>query len=1175
MKRRHWLYSVFMVALLSGLLFAAPGAPKPVLATLGWVGNMDPAGGSNTTITVGGTFDVYVQVYKAGVTDSAGQGAGIACYLQWAAVPYWGGDWTNITHTLMTYNTDIGNNDEYKATISPAVGLYEFTAYCTDTTDNTTLYQGGGNGKLVVKASSGDCNTATPDDNNVYWSGLVHDSFSTAYRNPLGAVSTTAGTVTLKFRTCMNDLNVAPQVRIWQDRGNIESLVSMSFDSHGADASLGGVTYWKYDLPIPTTADIYYYVFKATNGSAVAFYRDDNPRFYGGGLGQAEGSQDTAYNNSYQLTIYDAAYTVPEWMQRAVIYQIFPDRFRDGDPTNNPTAGRFSYARSGGAIVRSNDAEDDWNTTVCDPRGTYTPACADYYGDNFYGGDLRGIIQKLEDGYFENLGVSVLYLNPIFLSPSNHKYDTADFMRIDPDFGTLADFQELTTKAAARGIRVMLDGVFNHTSSDSRYFDRYSRYNANGDLINPNGGADDNSGACESPASTYRGWFYIPDTLGSPGSGANDRCDASDADDNDTPPGAWTLTYTAWWGYGSLPKLQATSSAVRDLFFAQGLNSVGPYWTQQGASAWRFDVGDDVDAGLNAPDNTFWESFRTAVRDQSVTGKSDVVMLGEIWGDASPWLLGNEWDSVMNYRFRSTLLDWLFTGCSGNGCTNGTKFSDNDSNDSSSSGPIEYISPSQFNARLRSLQEDYPPMAWKAMMNLEGSHDTNRVRFLLKKINNDNDSAAVQRMKEWWLFSFTYAGAPTLYYGDEIGLNHDGVWASNKWEDDPYNRAPFPWDDATGNSYSYDATAAAAELQQFARTMASIRWSYRALQDGDVQHGLVIDDVRKLYGFARTNGEQTALIVLNRSGDTHSVTLSGLNAAPYNLADGVVLIDALHGNATYTVSGGAVTVPVAPTYGVVLLEQAKVETPMAPAGLSVTPDNGHFILTWNAVTQDAAGGREVAPAYTVHRDTTPTFTANADNRIATVYAPTYGTIGNTVTYTDTAPGLRADPYYIVCTTTGAWYEPMKSACSDPLPTSIFLASFAAIPQSQGIRITWETAMELRNWGFNLYRGDAFSGPWTRLNAELIPPQNPGATFGATYEWLDADVTPGATYFYRLEDVDLNGTSTFHGPVSATATEAAAVTSVAFKAQRTGGMEIAFALVGVLILMNLRRRRPLS
>ena len=118
-------------------------------------------------------------------------------------------------------------------------------------------------------------------------------------------------------------------------------------------------------------------------------------------------------------------------------------------------------------------------------------------------------------------------------------------------------------------------------------------------------------------------------------------------------------------------------------------------------------------------------------------------------------------------------------------------------------------------------------------------------------------------------------------------------------------------------------------------------------------------------------------------------------------------------------------------------------------------------------------------------------------------------------------------------------------------------------------------MELRNLGFNLYRGDAFSGPWTRLNAELIPPQNPGATFGATYEWLDADVTPGATYFYRLEDVDLNGTSTFHGPVSATATEAAAVTSVAFKAQRTGGMEIAFALVGVLILMNLRRRRPLS
>jgi len=168
------------------------------------------------------------------------------------------------------------------------------------------------------------------------------------------------------------------------------------------------------------------------------------------------------------------------------------------------------------------------------------------------------------------------------------------------------------------------------------------------------------------------------------------------------------------------------------------------------------------------------------VRDADVTGKDDALMLGELWGDASGFLLGNEWDSVMNYRFRSTVLGWLFTGCSGDGCTDGTLFEDNDSNSGSSSGAISYLSPSLFNARLRSIEEDYPPMAFHAMMNLAGSHDTNRVRFLLKKINNDNDTAALQRMKEWWLFSFTYAGSPTFYYGDEIALSHDGVWYNNK-----------------------------------------------------------------------------------------------------------------------------------------------------------------------------------------------------------------------------------------------------------------------------------------------------------------------------------------------------------------------------------------------------------
>ncbi len=500
----------------------------------------------------------------------------------------------------------------------------------------------------------------------------------------------------------------------------------------------------------------------------------------------------------------------------------------------------------------------------------------------------------------------------------------------------------------------------------------------------------------------------------------------------DDPGGAWDQTYSAWWGYGSLPKLQANSAAVRDLIWDDGLNSVGPYWTYHGADGWRFDVGDDVDPGVTAdPSNTYWEGFRAAVRDAGVTGKTDTLLLGEVWGDASGLLLGNEWDSVMNYRFRSAVLGWLFTGCSGNGCTGGTVFEDNDSNSGSSSGAISYLSPSLFNARLRAIAEDYPPAAFHALMNLAGSHDTNRVRFLLKKINNDNDGAALQRMKEWWLFSFTYAGSPTLYYGDEIALSHDAVWTT-KWEDDPYNRAPYPWPDASGNAY-----IPVTDTLAFARKMASIRWSYPALQSGDVQHGLVIDDVNKLYGFARTTGSQTALIVLNRDSVQHTVNLTGLNAAPYNLANGTVLYDAIEGN-SYTVAGGSVSVPVNATWGVVLLEQNKIDIPAMPI-VTYTENTGPDLLSWPLVITDTTGARELALTYTIHSGNAPDFSPDAGNQIGTVTLPDFGAPNGVLTFTTTNPA--SGTYYQVC----AYNAAGRSSCGVSDPTVVTLINAHSTP----------------------------------------------------------------------------------------------------------------------------------
>jgi glycosidase len=878
--------------------------------------------------------------------------------------------------------------------------------------------------------SGAACAGASVGDDNVFYSGLLHDSFSTSYRAPLGPVPATPGTVTLRFRTCQNDVQSAT-LRVWNDRLNTEALYPMTPDGNATDPNIGPVSFWRAELPITNQPTILYYTFRASDGSATGYYRDDDVKFLGGGFGQAEANQGIAEANSYQISVFSPGFSTPEWMQRAVIYQIFPDRFRDGDPSNNPTAGRFSYARADGAIVRSNNPQGEWNTTVCDPRGQQGAGhnCPNYYGDNFYGGDLAGITQKIQDGYFTSLGVTLLYFNPIFRAPSNHKYDTANFLEIDPDFGTLADFQSLVAAANARGIRIMLDGVFNHTSSDSPYFDRYSRYNAAGQLVNPNGGANDGSGACEAVSAQYRSWFYFEGdpgtTISNPGSdgGTIVRC----ADEN----GNFTRSYEAWYGYASLPKIRSGLPAVRNYFYGSA-SAVGPYWTAQGASGWRFDVGADVDPGLtNDPSNDYWEGFRAAVRNPALTGRSDTVMLGEEWGDASAWLLGDEWDSVMNYRFRSAVLAWLFTGCSGNGCTGGTKFQENDSNDYSSSGAIFALSPSQFNARLRSIHEDYPANAFKSMMNLAGSHDTQRVRFLLKKINNDSDAAAVQRMKEWWLFAFTYPGAPTLYYGDEVGLSHDGVWDGSQFQDDPYNRTPFPWPDASGSAYVPDTT----NLQAFARHMASIRHSYRALQDGDVQHGLVINDAQGLYGFARTNGQQTALVLLNRSGAAQTGTFSGLNAAPYNLPDGTVLVDVISG-ATYSVTNGSVAVNVTPTWGAVLLEQNKIETPAAPS-LSASASGNDVRLSWPMTTSDSAGGLEVVTRYEVYRSTTAGFTPGGAP-LATLANPAFG---GDPSFTDT--GAASGGFFYIIRACNAAGTCADSAAIAPTPQATTLGVDAA------------------------------------------------------------------------------------------------------------------------------------
>lgn len=896
---------VLRLGLVTTLLASLLATALPVQAALNSVENMWPTGGSTNTITVGGNYTVYVQVKKDGVTPGGGQGSNITCTLHWAPVPYFGGGWGSVINTPMSYNAagPTGDADEYMVTISPAVGLYEYTAFCTDTTDSTVSWQGAGNGKLVVDTASGSCNAAAQSNNDVYGDGLRHNSFSTGYRTPFGSVKTNQGTVDLWFRTCMDDVNQAPTLRVYNDRTDTSpyDYVTLDFDRHEADAVLGGVTFWKKTISIPTTPTILYYIFKAVDGTKSLYYRDDNPKFYGGGWGQSETVQSTAEDNSYQLTVYDENFSTPAWMKNAVVYQIFPDRYRNGDTSNDPANGT-------GWIYGSTVRARTWSEGVCDPRGAI---CPNEYGNQFFGGDLQGIINELDT--LQDMGITTLYLNPIFRSPSNHKYDTQDYLTIDPAFGTNDLFQTLTSQAEARGIKIILDGVFNHVSSDSTYFDRYNRFDASGDLTIPSG-TNDQSGACESTTSIWRDWFKFID----PDPSYKPNRDTSANKCYDGAYGDKELTYEDWAGYDSLPKLNNALAAVRDYLYNTA-GSVARTWLSRGADGWRFDVGGDVDSGSGSGpgenSNGFWAGYRTAARTQS----SDALLLGEEWGDASSWLVGDQWDSVMNYRFQSALLNWMFDSCSGNGCINSnTQFVDNDLNGSSSSGPVQSTNVDEFDLRLKSIQEDYPPMAWQAMMNLLDSHDTSRVLFLLKKISGDDVDVAKTKLKFISLFMFTYPGAPTIYYGDEAGLASEDAWDStnSKWEDDPYNRAPFPWAD---QSLSPDTT-----MQAQFRKMAVLRGQYPVLRTGDLTDS-TRHNTNRTYAYARTNGtDDLAVILLNRNPvTTQNVTMSNLNPA----FNGTVLYDVMNCSGspitcpTYTVSGGSVTVSNIPAlWGSVLVE---------------------------------------------------------------------------------------------------------------------------------------------------------------------------------------------------------------------------------------------------------------
>jgi glycosidase/fibronectin type 3 domain-containing protein len=786
-------------------------------------------------------------------------------------------------------------------------------------------------------------------DNNIFWNDLGHNSRDALFRTPGGPVPTNTS-VKLRLRAASGDLTEA-KVRLWNDRLNQQSFLPMSIV-----ADDGTYEWWEASVPASAVPTVYWYRFIAIDGTATAYYEDDAART--GGWGQTFGSSP---DYSWQLTVYDPAFQTPDWVKDAIIYQIFPDRFRDGDPANNTPAGTFFYDEPGGTIVRSNTS--DWNTYICDPRDVND--CPGTYSKNFYGGDLAGLIDQLD--YLQSLGVNTIYLNPIFESPSNHKYDTTDYSLIDDNFGDLTLFQTLATEADTRGMHIILDGVFNHTSSDSKYFDRYGRY--------------PEVGACESQDSPYRGWYYFTDVT--PGTGP---CVGSDG----TPNAA---RYESWFGFDSLPKLQANNAEVRDLIWNGGPNSIARYWMQW-ADGWRLDVGGDVDPGtLNDPTNDYWEGFRLAIH----MTNPDAYIVGEEWGNASSWTLGGEWDATMNYQYSSAML----------GFWRDTLFTDNDHNSGSSAGPLTPLTPSALDERLHNWKERYAPEAYYAMMNLLGSHDTNRPLFMLDhNVATGTDSAplfnpaydwsdAITRLKGVAILQMTLPGAPTIYYGDEVGLVGPVAYDGSTWQDDPYNRQPFPWLDETGAPfYTHLQTAGGQnDLRNHYKLLTTARNTHPALRTGSFDT-LLVDDANNVYAYGRklADNSDAAVVIVNRKtvSQTVSVDLSGY--LPY----GAELRNVLDGNAPYTISpAGLITLDVPGMSGAVLVLNAPAEdAPDAPTNLAVTAERATELdLSWTA----SAG----ATSYDLYR--------------SLLSGGGYQWITNTVgtTYTDSGLTTGVDYYYVV------------------------------------------------------------------------------------------------------------------------------------------------------------------
>ncbi|MDR0199794.1 MAG: glycoside hydrolase family 13 protein [Streptococcaceae bacterium] len=406
------------------------------------------------------------------------------------------------------------------------------------------------------------------------------------YKDPFGAVATDHE---MRLRFASDLENVEVKLVIHRDFGPRYEFELVKSDGHFFETTV------KFDRG-PALYFYHFEITEATDWGTKRLYYGSTPS---GGEGQIVENESDVLN--YQVTVFEDVDKAPTWYREAVFYQIFPDRFANGNAdghVNHPKKNSFLYA-----------TEEDEPFYVKNEAG-------DIVRWDFYGGNLRGILEKLD--YLEELGVNAIYLNPIFHARSNHRYDTMDYLQIDPMLGTEEDFRVLVDALHARGMHIVLDGVFSHVGQDSRYFNLLGTF-----------GEDE--GAAKRTDSPYYSWFKFNE---------------------------WPRDYKAWWGIKDLPEVDKDNQSFRDFIYGAE-NSVLAKWNSFGVDGWRLDVADEL------PDD-FIRGIRDRLNHDEV--RPEQILIGEVWEDASnkisyehrrDYILGGSLEGVMNYPVREMIIDYV------------------------------------------------------------------------------------------------------------------------------------------------------------------------------------------------------------------------------------------------------------------------------------------------------------------------------------------------------------------------------------------------------------------------------------------------------------------------------------------------------------------------------------